>query len=487
MNAVNNNGTNAPLAAWSSRPEANAAQTGIPEQSPAGDTVSLSPEARALAAPPAEPEAADAAAETEEIAWGPDLLEGWEDEGYLKVNEDGTFSGSLSMTTKYGTKVGIAAETAEDGSPLKTVSVTIQTSDGAVQRHRIEEFSSALIHNTHNSGFRTEVSGGFLRITENENGIEVTTDRSYTDDDDIIIVTGRPGARGGAGNDTMISLGGPLSGDDGNDTLVALAPIVNTGSIKAGDGNDTIYIRDYAGSYALQTGNGNNKVIIDNALAELDFRLKDHWTKYKENDSVHNDITIKKLMGALDLRGAGNQSANVSIETMYESTVFTGQGNYRISIENAVNSDFAIEEGAIVISHAVNCIVKGDPANVTAANSRNTRFVETWDDWSDLRFQRYKETEAEYLAETTEYFGKVKPWERNLGDVIAYKSKKLREAEELAQSLREQAEPGTTATPPASSSVADLYAATNALTRDLVSQMGEQLLDMEKALLNRVI
>ena len=246
----------------------------------ATDTVALSPEALALstngetAAAVSVTAAEQSAQVSDNTKWGPDLIEGWNDPGYLRM-VDGGFVGSLSMTTAKGTKVGIAAEVNEDGSPAQTVMITVQDADGSMQQYRLDKRASTSTQLSSNQHL-IDSWGGSIRITETDEGVEVSeafvyhdiTDdgiitrksKQSTDSDDIIVVMGGHGY-GGGGNDTMISLGGCLDGGDGDDTLVAIAPVEykTDGSVDTrldgGNGNDTFYIREHkSNGTALYTG-----------------------------------------------------------------------------------------------------------------------------------------------------------------------------------------------------------------------------------------
>lgn len=352
-----------------------------------GDSVNLSTEALIAAQkvkPLADPESAVP------ISWGPDLLEGWNDPNYLK-NNGINFSGSLSFTTATGTRVGVQAIPHSDG-----VMVTAQTIDGKIYQSELHSketvYTPATTEDSEGRLIGTHFfTGGAIRITETENGIEFIgrafgdSDNGWimdqalgTEDDDIIITF--DWAVGKGGNDTIIGLGsGNCDGGEGDDTIVDIAssPLSNR-SIDAGSGNDTVYLRSVTDefwyqSHKIDLGAGDDTLLIDRMPSGT-------LTIDPKGDSK----TIK--IGQLGQ--PGGWSSNVEINILAgESTdkaptsldigvaygkVHMHDGNLRLRIMNAINANIVSEitkANAVSINRAENSRVVGDNIAVDYAEN----------------------------------------------------------------------------------------------------------------------
>ena len=356
------------------------------------DVVSISPEAQVLSAKAAEQgkgaaptQATQTAPAATEYTWGPDLIEGWNDENYLR-QVDGGFVGSLSMTTANGTKVGVAAEVNEDGSPANSVMVTIQAADGTVQQHRVEERTGTLSWDEETRLLTGEYSGGFLRITETENGIEIDTDYySQKDTDDIIITLA--GGGGGGGNDTLVGLGGSIHGGDGDDTLVHLSTAKNS-LVSAGAGDDTLYIRKL--NFELQPGTGNNTINIDTMTGSIRNPQKGLLQTWNENDVANNVYNIGKMSGSIvltDRAGEHNETFNIgSVENAY--FILAGD-NYTLSIGSIKNADIRAYDGVSVhADKAENVIALGE--NIAFASGSNSTITNSPYVYNDAKLKQYR-------------------------------------------------------------------------------------------------
>ena len=246
-----------------------------------------------------------------DIAWGPDLIEGWGTDGYLETTDEG-FKGSLSFTTKYGSKVGLSAgEPGKDGSPSQMVNLVMQRKDGTIFTRTLEkEFTG--IEGTHRGG-------GSIRITETEDDFEVeysTLGMTGTDKDDIIITMGGI-VRAGDGDDVIIGLKNTtVFGGNGDDSIMMVENSAMAENLKRGpqvlisgdSGDDTIYVNNISGAFSHILGSGS---YIDDSAGGHDTivvnRLGKNASLAGNSNGITQDIKIALLDGGrVELNGSNS-------------------------------------------------------------------------------------------------------------------------------------------------------------------------------------
>lgn len=266
------------------------------------------------------------------IVWGPDLIEGWNTEGYLETTDDG-FKGSLSFTTKFGSKVGLSAgEPDEEGKPSQVLNLVMQRKDGTMFTHTFQKTAA-------------DFEASNIRITEFGDDFKVAYGPEATkgtDKDDIIIAMGGR-VEAGEGDDVIIGLRNTtVFGGRGDDSIVMLenskmAENLTRGPqiLIAGDkGDDRIFVNNLSGVFSHISGSGSP---IDDCTGDQDTiavnRLGKDASISNCANGVSQDIKIALLDGGMvDLYGSNstyNLVLNEATDTRkgWSHITFIGENN----------------------------------------------------------------------------------------------------------------------------------------------------------------
>lgn len=384
---------NAPIKA--SQASANTASTSESAKAgvakpPAGDTVTISEEARQKSA-----ELSEAAAQkkTDEVAIDPEGPEAfWYD-----------FSDPVHLTTSSGTKVSIykyapdspdSEENQERPSEYFMASITRQ--DGKSYTFqltgdtRITEQDGQIRIDDGTSAGRQRVmdESGTVRWEENASASSEAEDApgtlQGTAQDDILINFDSSVVDGGEGNDTIVDMGykirqereirggagddrmivgtlhqSHIDGGEGNDTISI--DVLDEGEVSGGSGDDHIEIRN-SGESTVSGGAGEDHIKIQNSHRStvsggdgddhIETRVSAESTvSGGDGDDV---INVETQFGGSVAGGDGNDTINVV--TNYEATIDGGEGNDNINL--------GLGNG-IQTTHTAHAFVDGEWRNIT--------------------------------------------------------------------------------------------------------------------------
>jgi hypothetical protein len=245
-----------------------------------------------------------------------------------------------SVTTANGLRVDVTdvIHTAK-GQP--TASITVTRTDG--RSVSFDAGDNVRINERQDGSLAVAVAGsGELRVYAADGTMTTEQleqdDLQGTDGDDVFLLLRSGGIDAGAGDDTILIMGGAVSvnAGDGNDAVIFSKSVISHSAgatIIGGGGNDTVS-GNYAVSHAfVDLGDGDNKVVLDSfhdgSIVAGDGDNKVVLHSFHDGSIVagdgKNDINVRSMWNSgLTL---GNGDNDMTISSTHASSVTAGDGD----------------------------------------------------------------------------------------------------------------------------------------------------------------
>lgn len=301
----------------------NTAEIGFTSKPPAGDSVSISPEAREAAKHIAQ----DASPPAPTVQETPPAKEP-------------SYSPVKTVTTSDGTEVSIEASYANDKNGHRqatSVRVNFTGKDGETYSHTLNE--SSILTQDENGRWNVRQAGSNITGTENddviillpsdrplhgvtENGVVL---RVFSENDSMMNTIDA-----GEGNNVVIDLSGEttrITTGSGNDTIIGSHRKTGRYVVDSGAGNDTIELTGHA-SYVYAGDGDDNLLLVSGSVKKIDAGAGDDHIKFKGAGIGISHFTDEE--GVID---AGDGDDYLEFGNGVDGTVLGGEGNDTIKFK----------------------------------------------------------------------------------------------------------------------------------------------------------